>query len=158
MKTFKSNTENILIIDDRQENLQALSNILHEQGYQVRQAINAELALKAVRKSPPDLMGTFPQALLDKLHDELLPRHQEISEVMSADEMIAFAEAIIAVGDAFTIPPLKYYGEELLRYIKVFDVINIKRLLGFFPEIVEIINTIFSTATGTQSPVSRNRA
>ncbi len=83
--------------------------------------------------------GKFPQALLDKLHSELLPRHQEISEVVSADEMIAFAEAIIAVGDAFTIPPMKHYGEALLRHIKVFDVINIKRLLGQFPEIVEVI-------------------
>jgi PAS domain S-box-containing protein len=84
--------------------------------------------------------GTFPQALLNKLQIELLPRHKEISELMSMDGMIEFAKAVIVVGDAFTIPPLKYYGEELLHYIKVFDVINMKRLLALFPEIVEIIN------------------
>jgi len=84
--------------------------------------------------------GTFPQALLDKLQGELLPRHREITELMSADEMIEFAETIITVGDAFTIAPLKNYGEELLRHIKVFDVINMKRLLALFPEIVEIIS------------------
>jgi CheY-like chemotaxis protein len=84
--------------------------------------------------------GTFPQALLDKLQVELLPRHQETCELMSADEMIEFAEAIIAVGDAFMIPPLKKYGEELLRYTKVADVINMKRLLARFPEIVKIIS------------------
>jgi len=86
--------------------------------------------------------GTFPQALLDKLHSEFLPRHQEISEAMSADEMIEFAEVIITVGDTFMIAPLKHYGEELLRHIKVFDVINIKRLLALFPEIAEIISKI----------------
>jgi len=83
--------------------------------------------------------GPFPQALLDKLHIELLPIHGEVSELMSADEMIAFAEAVIMVGDTFTIPPLKHYGENLLRHIKVFDIINMKRLLARFSEIVEII-------------------
>ena len=86
--------------------------------------------------------GPFPQALLDKLQVELLPIHQEISEVMSVDEMIGFAKAIITVGDAFTIPPLKHYGESLLRHIKVYDSINIKRLLAQFPEIIEIISKI----------------
>jgi len=88
--------------------------------------------------------GAFPQALLDKLQVELLPRHREVTELMSADEMIELAEAIITVGEAFTIPPLKHYGETLLRHIKVFDVINMKRLLAQFPEIVEIISNCTS--------------
>ncbi len=84
--------------------------------------------------------GKFPQALLDTLHTEFLPEHKELSVVMSADGIIAFAEAVITVGDAFTIPPLKHYGEKLLHYTKVFDIINMKRLLGQFPKIVEIIS------------------
>ncbi len=84
----------------------------------------------------------FPQAFLDKLDSELLPRHKEVSEVLSLDEMIEFAEIIISVGNTFAIPPLKHYGEVLLHYIKVFDFINMKRLLGQFLEIVEIINKI----------------
>ncbi len=83
--------------------------------------------------------GECPQAFLDTLHTRLLPRHAEISEVMSADGMIAFAEAIITAGKTFTIPPLKQYGEELLRYITVFDIINIKRLLAQFPEIADVM-------------------
>jgi len=84
--------------------------------------------------------GTFPQALLDKLHVELLTRHTEISEVMSLNGMIAFAEAITTVADAFTIPPLKTYGEELLRYTRASNILNMKRLFALFPEIVEIIS------------------
>jgi hypothetical protein len=84
--------------------------------------------------------GPFPQAFLDTLHVELLPKHKETSELMSVDEMIAFAETVIAVADAFTVPALKSYGEELLRSTKVFDVINMKHLLALFPEIVETIS------------------
>jgi CheY-like chemotaxis protein len=82
---------------------------------------------------------TCPKALYDKLHDELLPKHQEISEVMSVDEMIEFAEAVLTMSDEFQIPPLTQYGEALLGHIKVFDIVSIKRLLDIFPEIVEII-------------------
>jgi CheY-like chemotaxis protein len=85
--------------------------------------------------------GPFPQAFLNTLHVELLPKHKETSELMSVDDMIAFAEAVIAVAEAFTITPLKNYGEELLRFTKVFDVINMKHLLALFPEIVEILST-----------------
>ena len=53
-----------------------------------------------------------------------------------------FAEAIIAVGDTFTIPPLKHYGEELLRQIKAFNIPDMKHLLARFPEIVEIFSKI----------------
>jgi signal transduction histidine kinase/CheY-like chemotaxis protein len=83
--------------------------------------------------------GPFPQALLDALRGELLPRHNEICEIMSVDEMIGFAEAIITAGDAFTIPPLKAYGEELRRALQVFDVFNMKRLLAVFPELIAIM-------------------
>ena len=85
--------------------------------------------------------GTFPQALLDTVHVELLPSHKEICLLMSIDETLAFAETIMAVADAFTIPPLKYYGKELLRSTNVFDVTSMKRLLAVFPEIAEIIGT-----------------
>jgi PAS domain S-box-containing protein len=85
--------------------------------------------------------GPFPQELLNKLQHELLPRHMQISEVMSVDEIMEFSEAIIAEGELFTIPLLKNYGEELLHSIKIFDIINMKRLLIRFPEIVEIIST-----------------
>ncbi len=82
---------------------------------------------------------TFPKEFLDTFHDDLLPKYREISEVMSIDEIIEFAEALIAAGGSFTIPPLKKYGDELLRRIKVFDITNVKHLLTQFSNIVEII-------------------
>lgn len=56
MSQSESYRGNILIVDDSPENLSVLTRMLSEQGYQVRPAISGELALKAVRKSPPDLI------------------------------------------------------------------------------------------------------
>jgi len=47
---------NILIVDDVPENLTILTNILTERGYTVRPAINGQIALKAARHVPPDLI------------------------------------------------------------------------------------------------------
>ncbi|NEZ67019.1 EAL domain-containing protein [Leptolyngbyaceae cyanobacterium CCMR0082] len=49
-------TSNILLVDDTPQNLQLLFNILLNQGYKVRCAINGALALKAIESLPPDLI------------------------------------------------------------------------------------------------------
>ncbi|MFB2839003.1 diguanylate cyclase domain-containing protein [Floridanema evergladense] len=46
----------ILVVDDNPDNLRLLSNMLMSRGYQVRKAINGQLALKGVEVSQPDLI------------------------------------------------------------------------------------------------------
>ncbi len=46
----------ILIVDDKLENIRFLSNFLAKQGYQVRKAINGQAALTAARTVSPDLI------------------------------------------------------------------------------------------------------
>ena len=46
----------ILIVDDTPENLRLLSGMLTQHGYNVRKAINGQMALRAVRTVPPDLI------------------------------------------------------------------------------------------------------
>lgn len=48
--------EDILIIDDQAANLRILSEILTQNGYKVRKAINPLSALKAIQSTPPDLI------------------------------------------------------------------------------------------------------
>jgi len=48
--------DNILIVDDLPANLQFLNSILAERGYQVRPAINGQIALKIAKKTLPDLI------------------------------------------------------------------------------------------------------
>lgn len=55
----------ILIIDDEPDNLRLLSTILESQGYKVRQALNADIALKTIELQPPNLI------LLDILMPEV---------------------------------------------------------------------------------------
>ncbi|MEG3839980.1 adenylate/guanylate cyclase domain-containing protein [Microcoleus sp. herbarium14] len=47
---------NILIVDDMPDNLRLLSTMLASHGYQVRKAINGQLALQGAQISPPDLI------------------------------------------------------------------------------------------------------
>jgi diguanylate cyclase (GGDEF)-like protein len=47
---------NILLVDDQPHNLNVLSDLLEEQGYEVRQALNGAMALAAAAISPPDLI------------------------------------------------------------------------------------------------------
>ena len=47
---------NILIVDDMPDNLRLLSTMLVSHGYQVRKAINGQLALQGAQLSPPDLI------------------------------------------------------------------------------------------------------
>lgn len=56
MAEREENKGNILIVDDTPDNLQMLTRILIRRGYQVRPAINAHLALKAVHHKLPDLI------------------------------------------------------------------------------------------------------
>jgi CheY-like chemotaxis protein len=54
--TASTSPGDILIVDDSPENLRLLSALLKAQGYQVRQSINGQLALRAAQLNPPDLI------------------------------------------------------------------------------------------------------
>lgn len=68
---------NILIVDDTPANLKILTTMLSGQGYRVRPAINGDVALKAVRTAPPDLI----------LLDIMMPGMSgyEVCEALKAD-------------------------------------------------------------------------
>ena len=46
----------MLVVDDTIENLRLLSDLLGEQGYEVRAVTNGRQALQAVEHDPPDLI------------------------------------------------------------------------------------------------------
>ncbi|MDM8548844.1 response regulator [Desulfobacterales bacterium HSG2] len=69
---------NILIVDDQPGNLKVLTSLLTKQGYVVRQAISGAIALKTIRKNPPNLI------LLDIVMPEM--NGFEVCEKLKADE------------------------------------------------------------------------
>ena len=57
METVQTNNKgNILIVDDKPENLTVLRQILTEHGFRVRPAISGKIALKTVQTDLPDLI------------------------------------------------------------------------------------------------------
>ncbi|MEG3934868.1 MULTISPECIES: response regulator [unclassified Microcoleus] len=61
---LESHVANLLVVDDTPDNLRLLSTMLSDKGYKVRGVINGEMALKAARSTPPDLILldiTMPQ-------------------------------------------------------------------------------------------------
>jgi len=51
-----TNTGNILVVDDTIENLNLLSSILEQEGYEVRPVPDGQMALQAALAEPPDLV------------------------------------------------------------------------------------------------------
>ena len=51
-----SSPGNILVVDDKPENLRLLSTLLSERGYQCRAVLNGSMALRAVQTKAPDLV------------------------------------------------------------------------------------------------------
>lgn len=93
----------ILVVDDTPANLQLLESILQEKGYAVRAALSGQMALKAIKHQPPDII------LLDINMPEMNgfevcrtlkadPRHADIpvifvsAAVETADKLHAFQE------------------------------------------------------------------
>jgi CheY-like chemotaxis protein len=46
----------VVIVDDNPNNLRVLSNILEQQGFKVRPALNGEMALRSITLAPPELV------------------------------------------------------------------------------------------------------
>jgi len=46
----------VVIVDDNPNNLRVLSNILEQQGFKVRPALNGEMALRSITMAPPELV------------------------------------------------------------------------------------------------------
>jgi len=71
----------ILIVDDRKENLEVLSEILKKEGFKVRTALSAKLALLSIKAKKPDLI------LLDIEMPEM--NGYELASVLKLNEQTA---------------------------------------------------------------------
>lgn len=115
--------ENILVVDDKPDNLRLLSNILSGAGYKVRKVLNGRLAIDAAQLDPPDLI------LLDIMMPETdgyqvcqsLKQHQQTEDIP-----IIFLSALDTVANkvkAFTMGGVDYITkpfqqEEVLARVK----------------------------------------
>lgn len=85
--------------------------------------------------------GTFPQGLIDKFQNELMPRYDEILVAMSIVDIIEFAEDILHTGQLYDIEPLVLFAQQMLEDAHGFKVIDITKNLTTFMRLANIIIT-----------------
>ncbi|WNZ23437.1 response regulator [Leptolyngbya sp. NK1-12] len=125
------NRENILVVDDKPDNLRLLSNILVKEGYKVRKVLNGRLAIDAAQLDPPDLI------LLDIMMPD--PDGYQVCQALKANPQtqeipIIFLSALDTVTNkvkAFTVGGVDYITkpfqqEEVLARVKTH--LNLQRL------------------------------
>jgi signal transduction histidine kinase len=121
--TFMTVREDILVVDDKPDNLRLLSSILTSEGYKVRKALNGRLAIEAARLEPPHLI------LLDIMMPQLDGYH--VFQQLQQDQRtcmipVIFLSALDTVTDkvkAFTLGGVDYITkpfqqEEVLARVK----------------------------------------
>jgi PleD family two-component response regulator len=92
----------ILIVDDVPTNLQVLSSMLKERGYEARPVPNAKLALQAAVNDPPDLI------LLDITMPEM--SGYDLCQRLKADPKLAEVPVIFISGSTGALDKIKAFG------------------------------------------------
>ncbi|NJL02444.1 MAG: response regulator [Spirulinaceae cyanobacterium SM2_1_0] len=131
----QSSLGNVLLVDDTPNNLRVLSTLLSKKGYEVRSVISGEMALRAAKASPPDLV----------LLDINMPRMNgyEVCQALKADETtrdipVIFISALSEVLDkvkAFAAGGVDYitkpfqFAEVLVRVENQLNLRNLQRML-----------------------------
>ena len=90
------------VVDDTPANLQVLASMLKDRGYKVRPVPGGELALRAARRDPPDII------LLDINMPEM--SGYEVCRHLKADERLAAVPILLATAHA-----MKGDAERLIR-------------------------------------------
>ncbi|OGV58520.1 MAG: hypothetical protein A2X49_13070 [Lentisphaerae bacterium GWF2_52_8] len=103
------NPPSVLMVDDTPANLELLSGMLKGRGYKVRAAVSGELALRAIRNNPPDLI------LLDITMPEM--NGYEVCEKLKSDEKLKDIPVIFLSALSETMDKVKAFGAGGVDYI-----------------------------------------
>jgi diguanylate cyclase (GGDEF)-like protein len=114
---------NILVVDDTPENLTILTRILTEQGYFVRPAINAQIALTTVHKTLPDLIlldimmpGMDGYELCERLKADDRTREIPVVFISALNDTVNKVRAFQSGGVDYVTKP--FQAEEVLARVK----------------------------------------
>ncbi len=122
---------NVLVVDDRPDNLRLLSAMLTQMGYEVRKVINGQTALKTAQAAPPDLI--LLDIMMPDMNGYEVCQHLKASE-QTRDVPVIFISALDEVLDkvkAFAVGGVDYitkpFSEEEV-FARVENNITIRRL------------------------------
>ncbi len=75
----------------------------------------------------------------EKIRSELIPLYESVSGVIVAEDVDFFAQKVDDYGTEYDIIFLKDFAEELMAYVRIFDISRIAGLLDKFPGLLKII-------------------
>ena len=114
---------NILVVDDTPNNLRLLSEMLTEQGYKVRQAINGQLALSTIQRNPPDLIlldinmpGMNGYEVCEKIKSDYQTREIPIIFISALDDVLDKVKAFKIGGCDYITKPFQV--EEVIARVE----------------------------------------
>lgn len=122
---------NILVVDDKPDNLRLLSAMLTQLGYEVRKVINGQTALKTAQAAPPDLI--LLDIMMPDMNGYEVCQHLKASPI-TRDVPVIFISALDEVLDkvkAFAVGGVDYitkpFSEEEV-FARVENNLTIRRL------------------------------
>ncbi len=121
----------ILVVDDRPDNIRLLSTMLSERGYKVRKAVSGEMALTAIDTAAPDLILldiTMPQMdgfdVCQRLKAEEKTRYIPVIFISALDEVVDKVKAFSCGGVDYITKPFQV--EEVMARVE--SQLTIRRL------------------------------
>lgn len=119
----KKSIANILVVDDKPDNLRLLRTLLSERGYESRCVINGQMALRAAQSSPPDLIlldVMMPQMdgyeVCQNLKSDDRTREIPVIFISAKDEVLDKVKAFSVGGVDYITKP--FHFEEVLARIE----------------------------------------
>jgi diguanylate cyclase (GGDEF)-like protein len=107
--------EDILVVDDKHDNLRLLSTMLVERGYKVRKALSGEMALMAIYASLPDLIlldinmpNMNGYQVCETLRQSDLTQHIPIIFISALDDVTDKVEAFRKGGNDYITKPFEF--------------------------------------------------
>jgi PAS domain S-box-containing protein len=96
-----------------------------------------DMNIECAHKSPTDLKKAIHQ-----LETESIQLWEKAKQSLIFDEIYSFGLHIKAQGEKYQIKSLEKFGDTMLKYVRSFDIKNIKQLLNFFPELIDRIKSL----------------
>ncbi len=123
--------EDILVVDDKPENLRLLSSMLKDQGYKVRKAMDGEMAIEAVKMALPDLI--LLDITMPRMNGYQVCQHLK-ADPQTAEIPVIFISALDEIFDkvkAFAVGGIDYITKPLNEeevFLRVESQLKIRRL------------------------------
>lgn len=80
--------------------------------------------------------------LIIKLERDFLKDYEAIDKLPKINQIKTFASNLVDFGEKYQLPFLSKLGNDLLVQARNFNIANMKRLIGHYPEIVDILKNI----------------